>query len=664
VCGIAGIINFDFPEDVENLLGKMLGVIRHRGPDSFGIYKNRSGGLASARLSIIDLTTGDQPIHNEDESIWVVLNGEIFNFPELRQNLEAKGHRFTTQTDTEVLVHLYEDHGSEFLGLLNGQFAFAIWDQRRETLLLGRDRVGIHPLFYYENKGRLVFGSEIKAIFMDEKIPRHLDFQTISDIFTAWSPLGGGTAFKDLKQLLPGHYVVFSRKGIAIRRYWGLTFDDSDSYKRPLSYWTEELEHLLYEATRIRLRADVPVGTYLSGGLDSTYITSIVKNKFNNRLHSFSVSFTDGRFDEAPFQAKAVDAIKSDHRSVRCTEKDIGEIFKDIIWHTETPVLRTAPAPLFQLSRLVRESGYKVVLTGEGADEFFAGYDIFKEDRVRRFWARNPDSKIRPGLIARLYPDIFTQGNGKAGKFLIGFFRKGLNKVDSPYYSHILRWENTSHLKAFFSDDLLDITEKGFECFLNRFTSTLPKDFMSWDPLSRAQYTEASIFLPSYLLSSQGDRMTMGNSVEGRFPYLDHRVIEFACRVPPRYRMKGLTEKYILKETAKKLIPLELVDRHKHPYRAPMSKCFFGESAPDYVQDLLSDGAITKCGYFEPKRVSLLLAKCDRQKGNILSERENMAVVGILSTQLLDHLFIKNFHPQPVRKLENVRIFIQKNLMT
>jgi asparagine synthase (glutamine-hydrolysing) len=664
MCGIAGIINFDFPEDVTHLLGNMLGMIRHRGPDSFGIYKNKSGGLGSARLSIIDLNTGDQPIHNEDETVWVVLNGEIFNYPELRQDLEANGHRFATQTDTEVLVHLYEDHGAEFLNLLNGQFAFAIWDEQKEALLLGRDRVGIHPLFYHENKGRLVFGSEIKALFMDEKVPRCPDYQSLSDIFTCWSPLGASTAFKDVRQLLPGHYAVFSRKGMTIHQYWGLTYNDHNPAKRSLSDWMEELEALLHDSTRIRLRADVPVGSYLSGGLDSTFITSIVKNQFNNKLHTFSVSFTDDRFDEAPFQEKAVDALKTDHRSIRCTEQDIGEIFKEIIWHTEMPLLRTAPAPLFLLSRLVRESGYKVVLTGEGADEFFAGYNIFKEDRVRRFWAKDPDSKIRPRLIERLYPYIFAQGNSKTSKFLVEFFGRRLNEVDSPAYSHMLRWENTSHLKTFFSDDLQNNTDKGIDHFVERFLSMLPKDFMSWDPLSRAQYTEASVFLPNYLLCSQGDRMTMGNSVEGRFPFLDHRVIDFAGRLPPGYRLNGLTEKYILKQTAKKFIPRELADRPKHPYRAPISQCFLGERQPDYVSDMLSDEAIKKSGYFEPGRVSHLMAKCGRQKGNLLSERENMAIVGILSTQLLDDLFIKNFSVRQVMAPDNIRIFTQRELTT
>lgn len=663
MCGIAGIINFDSSEEMKGLLKRMLSIIRYRGPDSFGIYTNLFAGLASTRLSIIDLNTGDQPIHNEDESVWIILNGEIFNYRELRRDLQSKGHRFYTQTDTEVLVHLYEDHGPELLNLINGQFAFALWDHRKETLFLARDRVGIRPLFYYKHKGRLVFGSEVKALFVDKNIPRQLDFRTISDIFTCWAPLGPFSAFKDVYQIPPGHYALFSRKGMDIHRYWELTFEDPDPRERPLSEWTEELNELLYDAARIRLRADVPVGAYLSGGLDSTYITSLVKRNFNNLLRTFSVSFTDGRFDEAPYQAKAVEALQTDHQSIRCTEHDIGKLFQHVIWHAEVPLLRTAPAPLFQLSRLVRENNFKVVLTGEGADEIFAGYNIFKEDRVRRFWARNPDSVIRPRLLQRLYPYIFSQGNGKAKAFLEGFFRKGLNEIDSPAYSHILRWENTSYLKNFFSNHIRECIGS-LDDFVERFISLLPQDFMSWDPISRAQYTEISIFLSNYLLSSQGDRMAMANSVEGRFPYLDHRVIEFACRVPPRYRMKGLKEKFILKQTARNLIPAELIDRPKQPYRAPISQCFLGDRPHDYVEDLLSYSAIERNGYFDPKKVSRLVAKCRRDKGMVLSERENMALAGILSTQLVDHLFIQEFPPYPVQEPDHIRVFTQRELFT
>ena len=657
MCGIAGIIEFKSSEPKEQLLRRMLGFIRHRGPDAFGIYTDRVAGIASTRLSIIDLSGGDQPIHNEDQSIWVVYNGEIFNYPEIRQDLEARGHRFYTRSDTEVLVHLYEDEGPELFKHLNGQFAFALWDKSKEQLLLGRDRIGIRPLFYYLDRDRLVFGSEVKAVFADSRVPRVLDLQTLSDVFTCWAPLGRLTPFQKIYQLLPGHYAFFSREGMVTRPYWKLSFSESNNSGNPsLDEWTEELEALLYDATKIRLRADVQVGAYLSGGLDSTYITSLVKRSFNNKLCTFSVSFTDSRFDEASYQEKAVQSLQTDHQTIRCTEKDIGEVFPQVVWHTEAPILRTAPAPLFMLSKLVRENNFKVVLTGEGSDEIFAGYDIFKEDRVRRFWARRPESQMRPRLLRRLYPDIFRKEDARTGAFLEGFFRRGLNQVNSPAYSHMIRWQNANFIKAFFADELQK--KIGHEDgFVNRFISTLPQDFVKWDPLSKAQYTEISIFLSNYLLSSQGDRVAMAHSVEGRVPFLDYRVIEFACRIPPRFRLNGLKDKYILRKAADNLIPAELASRPKQPYRAPISRCFLGDHIHDYVEELLSEEALCQTGYFHPGKVAKLLEKCRKQEGHLLSERENMALVGIISTQLLDYQFVRNFPTYPIHEPEIVKTF-------
>jgi len=680
MCGIVGIIDFNNPEPKEPLLRRMLGLIRHRGPDSFGIYVDKTAGLGSTRLSILDLEGGDQPIHNEDQSVWIVYNGEIFNYPELTENLKSKGHKFYTNTDTEVLVHSYEEEGPNFFSKLNGQFAFALWDKRLQSLLLGRDRLGIRPLVYYLRGARLAFASEVKAIFADENVPRALDPQTLSDIFTCWAPFDNATAFKGVRQLLPGHFATFSRKGFETHRYWQLSFPyasdwhgnvkptvidgstaaqqdgSTHSNSTHLTKLVEELRELLYDATQIRLRADVPVGAYLSGGLDSTYITSLVKRNFNNRLRTFSVSFTDGRFDEAPFQAKVVQALETDHQSIRCTEQDIGKVFSDVIWHAEVPILRTAPAPMFLLSKLVRENNFKVVLTGEGSDEIFAGYDIFKEDRVRRFWARQPSSKTRPMLLQRLYPDIFTPGSSRAATFLESFFRRGLSLVDSSTYSHRVRWENTSQIKAFFSREFQSEIgeEDGFD---DRFISTLPADFMRWDPLSRAQYTEISIFLSNYLLSSQGDRPAMANSVEGRFPFLDYRVVEFASRVPANYRLQGLKEKFILRKAASNLIPPEVAKRPKQPYRAPISRCFLGNHSNNYTEELLSEDSIREAGYFDSQKVKKLIEKCQKQEGFLLSERENMALVGIISTQLLHHSFIEEFPPCSVPDLPNTHVF-------
>jgi asparagine synthase (glutamine-hydrolysing) len=266
MCGIAGIIDFTTSEPQDSILRRMIALLRHRGPDAAGIYRDGIAGLAHARLSIIDLAGGDQPIHNEDRSVWIVFNGEIFNYPELREKLKSRGHRFYTRSDTEVIVHLYEDHGPEFIHELNGQFAIALWDVRKKQLLLARDRMGIRPLFYFEKAGRLVFGSEIKSLLADDCVPRTLDLKALSDIFTCWSPFGALTPFEGVRQLLPGHYAMFSGNGIQIRSYWQPVFSAPPGKKRSLDDWTEELNGLLYDATRIRLRADVPVGAYLSGG--------------------------------------------------------------------------------------------------------------------------------------------------------------------------------------------------------------------------------------------------------------------------------------------------------------------------------------------------------------------------------------------------------------
>jgi asparagine synthase (glutamine-hydrolysing) len=527
---------------------------------------------------------------------------------------------------------------------LNGQCAFAIWDARKQELLLARDRVGIRPLFYHQDGQRLLFGSEIKAIFADPRVPRRLDRQTLVDVFTCWAPLDGATSFEGIRQLPAGHFMVFSRAGLKVQLYWQLRFDpEATGRDREPSFedWVGELAELLVDATRIRLRADVPVGAYLSGGLDSTLTSAIVKRNFNNLLRTFSVSFTDGRFDEAPFQATAVGALKTDHSQVRCSDQDIGADFPKVVWHSETPLLRTAPAPLFRLSRLVRENHIKVVLTGEGADEMFAGYNIFKEDKVRRFWARRPDSKLRPQLLAKLYPYIFAQGGGKSARFLETFFKRGMTETGSPVYSHQVRWGNTAQLHNFFTAEINN--GRGLADFVERYSAGLPEGFMAWHPLSRAQYTEIRIFLTNYLLAAQGDRMAMANAVEGRYPFLDFRVIEFAARTPPRFKLNGLTEKFILKQIARDYIPKELIDRPKQPYRAPISGCFFNDESPEYVADMLSEASVKKAGCFDPSKVERLAAKCRTNAGRLLSERENMALVGILSTQLLHRQFIEEF---------------------
>ncbi len=641
MCGIAGIANFKDKEDQEAILNPMLHAMHHRGPDATGLYLSKNVGLGHARLSIIDLSGGHQPMHNEDRTIWIVFNGEIFNYPELRQALLAKGHRFYTQSDTEVIIHLYEEYGPNLFAHLNGQFAIAIYDHNKHSLLLGRDRMGIRPLYYYHHRQRLHFASEIKALLTDPRLPRRLNHQTLSDIMTCWTPVDPLTAFDEVNQLPPAHFAVFDANGLRLQRYWQLNFSGSAVDRSPES-WTEEMRALLLDAARIRLRADVPVGAYLSGGIDSTYISTLVKKNFNNRLNTFSVQFADKRFDESAFQQTALSAIQTEHRAIQCADKDIGNLFPQVIWHTEVPMIRTAPAPLMMLSGLVRTSNFKVVLTGEGADEIFAGYNIFKEAKVRRFWARHPDSVCRPYLLKKLYPYIFDNQGGKPNAFFINFFKKGLQDIDSPVYSHLVRWQNTSQLKTFLNPEL-NIDNPHLDAFIKRIQTQLPAGFDQWSPLSRAQYLESTLFLSNYLLSSQGDRMAMSNSIEGRFPFLDHRVVTLAAQMPDTLRLNGLTEKFILKRLARNQVPDNLIDRAKQPYRAPISHCFLGADQPEYVSELLSETALKRAGYFEPAKVQRLIGKCKQQEGKLVSERENMALVNILSTQLLDHQFIQSF---------------------
>jgi asparagine synthase (glutamine-hydrolysing) len=392
MCGIAGVLDLagrDAPD--EAVVRRMLGTIRHRGPDEFGIYLGRSVAMGNARLSIVDLEGGQQPIGNEDGRYWIVFNGEIFNHPELRQDLEARGHRFATHCDTEVIVHLYEEEGPACLRRLNGQFAIALWDEREQSLFLARDRVGVRPLFYTRGNGRLGFASEIKALLAVPGVQAEPDPASLAEVFTYWSPLSPHTCFRGIREVPPGHYLLARHGQVTVSRYWQATFDEAPaSTDGPIEPYVEQLRDLLVDATRIRLRADVPVGAYLSGGLDSSLIASFVRDVGVTRLDTFSISFSDPRFDESAYQLRMAEALGTDHQVVYATHADIGRVFPDVVWQTETPLVRTAPAPMFLLSKLVRDHRYKVVLTGEGADEFLAGYDIFKEAKVRRFWARQP----------------------------------------------------------------------------------------------------------------------------------------------------------------------------------------------------------------------------------------------------------------------------------
>ena len=616
----------------------MIVQLRHRGPDGYGFHRDGAIGLAHARLSIIDLSGGSQPIHNEDKTVWVVFNGEIFNYIELRQDLEKAGHRFYTHSDTEVIVHLYEEYGDDFARHLNGQFAIALWDQVRQRLILLRDRPGILPLYYGIRDGRLFFASEVKSILAGFGAAPTLDPDALDQLMTFWAPVSPQTLFKGILEVRPGQMLVVSGGNVQVRQYWDWTFpQDGEYHNASAETQADTLHDLLVDATRLRLRSDVPVGAYLSGGLDSSVLVAIIHHYGNVPLRTFSIGFEDADYDESKYQQQMIDHLGADHSRISCGNSDIAQAFAQAIWHTEAPVLRTAPVPMMLLSGLVRSQGYKVVLTGEGSDEVLGGYDIFKEAKIRHFWAKNPASAFRPRLLKRLYPYL-DLSQAQAQVYLQNFFGAALDQPNVPHFSHIPRWTTTARCKEFFSEPLkAHLRDNALEAMRQSFPSALDR----WHPFHRAQYIEVKSLMAGYLLCSQGDRMLMANSVEGRFPFLDHRVIEYANAVHPKLKMKVLNEKYLLKRAMGKYLPKDIVKRFKQPYRAPSIPAFFGSSTPDYVQELLGPESIRKYGYFDATKVGRLVKKI--QQGRAIGNKDSMAVVGILSTQLWHHLFIENY---------------------
>jgi len=639
MCGVVGILNLHNNETIgADVIKHMLSAIRHRGPDEVGIYNDDYIGLGHARLSIIDLSSGQQPMSNEDGTLWISFNGEIFNYIELREDLLKKGHRFKTRSDTEVIIHLYEDYGQESLHYLNGQFAFAIWDKGKRELFLARDRIGIRPLFYTCTQDRFYFSSEIKGIFALNEISREIDPVAIDQIFTFWCTIPPRTSFKGIHELPPAHFLHIKGGAITIKEYWDVDFSGEPTH---LSFEdaVDSLKDILIDATRLQLRADVPVGAYLSGGLDSSAITALIRKFTSTPLQVFSVSFEDKDYDESVHQREMAEALGIEHHELICSYSDICDNFPEVIWHTEKPILRTAPVPLFLLSGLVQKHGFKVVLTGEGADEVLTGYDIFKETKIREFCARFPDSHWRPLLLRRLYPYLPSfQRQPRA--YREAFFNKDISDLCNPFFSHLPRWQTTARNKLFFSDDLIGYSAAILDT--DSLSDILNPDFKTWSPLARAQYIELKYLLPGYILSSQGDRVSMAHSIEGRFPFLDHRVVEFCAKLPSTYKMKGLREKYILRESMKTLLPQGIVKRTKRPYLAPDSISFFGSGkTPNYVYELLSEDCIKKYGYFNYEAVRLLVNKC--KSGKAIGFKDNMAFVGILSTQILHSLFIEDF---------------------
>lgn len=654
MCGICGALALEGNLDLRpGTMERMIGALRHRGPDEFGAWRDDRVVLGHARLSIIDLASGQQPLGSPDGRYWVTYNGEIFNYPELRAELSGRGRTFRTRSDTEVLVQAYAEWGSACVERFNGQFAFAIWDRQAGRLLLARDRFGVRPLYVVRAGDVLVFASEVKALFAWPGLARRIDPARVAEAFTYWVTVPPATVFAGVAQLPPGHVAecaggaASSSSGptplpacLAVRRYWHPDFLPAREDTRFVGAeerreMVRRVRGVLEDAAVIRLRSDVPVGAYLSGGVDSSAIAALVNGATGGRLETFSVGFTDQGFDETPWQRAMAAHLGTRHHAVTVDGERIAASLADVVWHAESPLLRTAPAPLFALSRLVRAQDFKVVLTGEGADEVFVGYDIFREAKVRAFWARDPRSEARSALLARLYPYLAQS----PPQFLRGFYGQGLDHAQDPFFSHGPRWANGAMTTTFLDEAALaDLRASAPE---ERLARDLPPAFAGWGVVARAQYLEMTTFLAGYLLSSQGDRMLMGNSVEGRFPFLDHRVAAVATTLPASVKLPCLREKDLMRAAVADLLPADIAARPKLPYRAPDLACLGSETGRRLVDRWLAPDRVQAGGMWRPEQVANLRRKFE--SGRLNAARETMALVGVVSTQLLAAQFTTEY---------------------
>jgi asparagine synthase (glutamine-hydrolysing) len=518
--------------------------------------------------------------------------------------------------------------------------------------VLTRDRVGVRPLYIAEHEGRVLFGSEVKAIYAAEpSFPRAFDAVGIEETFTFWSIVPPRTVFQGVEELRAGYVRTYENGTVREHAYWKPAYCEpggAHTFKGTLEDATVAVREALEKATSLRmLRADVQVGSYLSGGLDSSFVAALGMRAKGEKFRTFSVGFEDAEYDETQFQKQMADRLGTEHSSIVVKRSDIARVFPDVMRFAERPVLRTAPAPLFLLSKLVHDAGIKVVLTGEGADEMFAGYDLFREGKVRRFWAKAPQSKSRPLLLDRLYPYLARSPVAQKA-MAVQFFGKNLEAYQKPGFAHEARWRSTAALKRLFSPATREAI--GTRDVAAELLATLPPEFSRWSSLAQDQYLEIRTLLTGYLLSSQGDRMLMGNSVEGRFPFLDKDVIALADSLPASYKLHVLDEKHVLKRASRDLVPADILARKKQPYRAPDALSFVGEGTPEWVEAVMSEKALAESGVFAVDGARTLWEKCRaRAASGQFSNADNMAVVGILSTQLVhEHILARPAPPRDV----------------
>ncbi len=583
---MCGIFGFTGPENKE-LLRKMSFSINHRGPDQNGLYSDGYINLGSDRLSIIDLRKGKQPIYNENRTVFVILNGEIYNFLELKESLKNK-HVFYTNTDTEVIVHLYEDYGEDFIYKMRGMFALALWDSNKKKLLLARDRLGQKPLYYTIKNHQILFSSEIKAILEDESVKREVNLKSLSYYLSLLYTPFNETMFEGISKVLPGEMIIFENKRVKLRKYWSPIFNISDHNE---SYYLGRLNKLLKEAVRYRLISDVPIGAYLSGGLDSSTIVALMSG-LSTKVNTFSVGFED-EGDELEYAKLISEKFGTNHKEVLIKPNLINFLPK-MVWHLDEPMADPGIVPVFFMSEHAKKD-FKVVLTGDGGDEIFGGYPPYKTlsivEKSKKFFPKILSSPVK-SLAKRLPPDKrFT-------RYLSYISSKNKAEMYFNYMSNFNEMEKKDLMKKSSKKNSVDIYKTFFKKNL--------------DFVSQMQLCDINTILPEDF-NMKIDKMTSANSIEARSPFLDHKLVELMLTTPPHMRVRGNITKYLLRKSVKDILPKSIIEREKHGFNVPIHKWFKNELKDYAVNTFLENPDIIDT-YFKKEYISNLFEKLAREK--------------------------------------------------
>ncbi len=599
MCGICGKMLIRENSIVDSaLMTKMSAAMSHRGPDDQGVYVSRKIGLGHRRLSIIDLQTGKQPLSNENGSIWVVFNGEIYNFKELRKELLNNGHVFQTHTDTEVIVHLYEEYEEKFVSKLRGMFAIALWDETLERLILARDRVGIKPLYYYLTDSSIIFASEIKALLVDRTVPREVNAKAIRLLMSYNYIPGDETLMQGVKKVLPGHYIVIRNGKCRDSEYWDLSFSKTRSHLQ-LRDAVPELNEILRKSVRDHMISDVPVGFLLSGGVDSTALLSYAVEETDKKISTFTIGFEGQNFEDERYYARlAAKCFGTQHYDMTISANDFLDFLPKYVWHMEEPICEPPAVALYYISRLAKDH-VKVLLSGEGGDEAFAGYPEYRNflalERIKTL--SGSLRKIIGRVITMLTDFKSLRRFNRYGHFMsVDFENYYFSRTSTP-----LSFMNRYAEKLYRADFYELSGRDGMDDFRQQIYHTID-DF---ELLDKMLYIDTKTWLPDDLLL-KADKITMANSVELRVPFLDHGVLEYAASLPTDFKLKGLTTKYILRKAFKRRIPKEILNRKKTGFPVPYDR-WLSRELNTYVRDVLLDRRTRERGYFNSDAILQML---------------------------------------------------------